>query len=1492
MRLKFTELVIGMGCLSMTAQAELSISNGDFEANGTQTTDVSGWFDPTASDSSWWMATWAGPNASPNGTPVLGLSYMNATLNWAYQSIGINDTAITNLLIQYDVGSFTDAGSTRDLGLTFSIYESDGTFSGANDTDIADANNVTLIDSITVYSGGLSAGELLSSQSVTLDLSSAGTDTELFLRIQNQIGSTGEPWAAVDNITLGTSTNSAPKEEEIQNPFTNAYLQAEPFPMNRVRLLDSRFGEMQEMHRTGYLAWIDPDRLLHPYRVNAGLDTQGADSLGGWDGDEGSSWGANACRGHMLGHYLSAASKMYASTGDTQYLEKVSYIVTELRKCQDALAETESRYGYLAGIQSTHFDTLETNPTSALVPFYTVHKTFAGLVDAYKLCGLDLALTIAGDMSDYHQWRIDQLNTFQIEAMFRTDNGNSEEWGGMNEALTELYVLSNARGDTNAVRHLEFAELFQRDWFINPLEENRDELNGLHANTHVPQVVGFAHTAALLNTNDTERARLYTAADHFWHMVTEEHSFVLGGNSYAEHFSDPGKETGSGGSLLSWNTAETCNTYNMLKLTAELFEHSPSIEYADFYERALYNHILASISPETGMATYFVSLEPGHFKTYGQPEGSCWCCTGTGLENPAQYGQHIYFHNADALWVNLYIPSTLKWNEKGITLTQESDFPNDDEIRLTINCTAPVTAAIRLRIPSWCPAAATVKVNGEIQNINAAEGSYAELNRTWNNGDLITLTLPMNLRLDRSMDDDAEVSLFYGPVLLAGDLGTENMPDNWQETADQWDHQSIECAAAPSLITSDAADVETWVHSTSTTSLVFTADAAFSGSTNRASVVLKPFYDTHHTRYTVYWNLIAPAAFSTWNGSGTSSDWSDSTNWDAAPAEKNALRFSDPTGGETVNDLADGTVFSGLSFAQSSGAFTLNGQKIGLQGDVINNSSNPQTINLSMVLQDNLPWYFDAAGEDLLLGGELSGSGMLMKQGSHSVVLQSNALFSGAIYVNEGALEVGNGGNPGTLPVSLSKDTALILNRADEFALEAPISGTGTVIKRGSGTLDLLTTLENRGGLRVEEGTVRMGARGKSGLLHRWSFNGNLTDSVGNSDATLVNVGANNATLSDSDILLSGGSRSASDYVQLGSGLLSDAGGAVTIELWATPVSFQSWARIFDIGSSTAENLFMVWYQSTGNSDRVEWKDNETATVNNTYAPYFFTEYHIALVIAPGTGSGGTTAVRWYVAPASDETFGESNGHFETANTLAELNDVNFWLGRSHYSSDATANARYNEVRIWDHALSAIELEQLHVLGPDSVELSGALCADSPLEIAAGASIDFNGTTQQVASLSGDAEAILNLGSKGMLVIGSGNSDSTAFAGNISGSGTLENNGTLRLIGQAEISSGIVFTNNGLLDVLTWNGTLPDNYVNNGTILDSDQLQFGMETAGSNWVLQTVGYEGHTYQFQSTTNLITEWNNLGDAHTGAGETIQQATTTTNQAAFFRLKVQP
>lgn len=608
---------------------------------------------------------------------------------------------------------------------------------------------------------------------------------------------------------------------------------AEAFDATRVRLLPgSPFHDRQELHRRGYLAAFDCDKLLFHYRALAGL-LQPAGVQGGYDG-----WDSGFIRGHLIGHYLSAASRLAAATGDETFRRRVDYLVEELGKCQDAL----NLGGYLAAFPVGAFDQLEGKAADAggiVVPYYTAHKIMAGLLDAHRYVGNPRALQIAERMADYFEKRLSALDAAQLEKIFRTDVSRNPptEFGAMSDVLAELYTVTGGK------KHLDAARRFNRPWFVDPLAKGEDRLAGLHANTHVAAVVGLAHCAAL----DGDAAEA-ASAENFWQIVTRQHSFVNGGNSFNEWFDGPDVETGPSiddRRALPPTTAESCNTHNMLRLTARLFERKPSADYADYYERALYNHLLASIAPDTGTVTYFTPLR-GHFRTY--LDGS-HCCVGSGIENPPRYNEGIYFRQDDSLWVNLYIPSELDWREAGMILRQEGDITRGQPVRFTVVRGASSPRTVKFRIPAWISAPARLTLNGQLLERHGSPSSYFELNRTWQNGDVVTLELPAVLRAEKAKDDPAMIAVFYGPLLLAGELGRENMPNDF---ADKDAHLKLSPAAVPDVVASPANPAE-WLRPIPDAMPAFRVHGAGPAD----GLVLRPLYQVHHQRYAVYWRCVA-----------------------------------------------------------------------------------------------------------------------------------------------------------------------------------------------------------------------------------------------------------------------------------------------------------------------------------------------------------------------------------------------------------------------------------------------------------------------------------------------------------------------------------------------------------------------------------------------------------------------------------------------------------
>lgn len=611
---------------------------------------------------------------------------------------------------------------------------------------------------------------------------------------------------------------------------TAAATGAQGLDATQVRLLPgSPFYQRQELHRHGYLASFEPDRLLFHYRALAGLpQAQGATAYDGWD--------SGFIRGHMAGHYLSAASRMAAATGDQQFRERVNYLVAELAKCQDALKQD----GYLAAFPTGAFDRLEGkqgNSAGVVVPYYTVHKVMAGLLDAHHYLGNTQALQVAEKMAGYFERRLAALNAEQIERLFRTDRSRNpqNEFGAMSDVLAELY------GVTGDKKHLDAAQLFNREWFIGPLAKGEDHLAGLHGNTDIAQAVGLAHCANI--TRDPEASK---ASENFWRLVTRDHSFVIGGNTFSEWFDKPGVEVGPSifeQRSLPPKTAESCNTHNMLKLTARLFERNPRAEYADYAERALYDHLLATVAPDTGLVTYFTPLR-GTFRTYLTGNQ---CCVGSGIENTPRYNENIYFQQDDSLWVNLYIPSELDWRQAGLVVRQESDFTRGEPVRFTIVKASGKSANILFRIPHWLSKPAALTLNGKVKERAGKPSTYVSLKRKWKAGDVVTLTLPASLRLERAKDDYSMVSLFFGPVLLAGELGRENMPN---DSADPDANMKTPAVPVPD-ITASSKDPANWLQPLPNVKSAFKVHDA--GPAN--GITFRPLYDVHHQRYSVYWRL-------------------------------------------------------------------------------------------------------------------------------------------------------------------------------------------------------------------------------------------------------------------------------------------------------------------------------------------------------------------------------------------------------------------------------------------------------------------------------------------------------------------------------------------------------------------------------------------------------------------------------------------------------------
>lgn len=585
-------------------------------------------------------------------------------------------------------------------------------------------------------------------------------------------------------------------------------LKASPFRLSDVRILkDNPFYHAMEVNAK-YLLELEPDRLLHRWRKNAGLEPK-APIYGGWEQNS----------SHMLGHYLSACAMMYAASGEEEFLRRTNYIVNEL-----ALYQAQRGTGYVGGIpnEDTIFDEVAAGNirsggfdlNGGWVPWYMLHKVWDGLIDAYLYCDNEQAKEVVVKMSDWVDQKLKDLDEGKFQEMLEA------EFGGMNESLAEVYAIT---GDK---KYLDLAYRFEHKKVIDPLAKGIDEIGGLHANTQIPKILGNARLYEL-----TGSKRDSAVASFFWYTVTDHHSYVNGGNSNFEYFSQKDQLA----TQLSTNTSETCNTYNMLKLTNYQFRWEPQAQYADYYELALYNHILASQQPETGMFCYYVALESGKQKKFSTPFDSFWCCVGTGIENHVKYGEGIYFQgNEGALYVNLFIPSELSWKENDVTITQRTSFPYEDKTVIEIR-QGKGRFPMKIRYPQWASNGIQVTVNGQQLDIQKnTPGSYITIDRKWKSGDMVEVQFPMSLYTEPIPGNEKKQAILYGPVLLSGELGNEEL-------------MALEI---PVLVTNDR-PVNEWVRAEKEDKLTFkTLSAA-----KPADVNLIPFFEMYDQNHMVYWDL-------------------------------------------------------------------------------------------------------------------------------------------------------------------------------------------------------------------------------------------------------------------------------------------------------------------------------------------------------------------------------------------------------------------------------------------------------------------------------------------------------------------------------------------------------------------------------------------------------------------------------------------------------------
>ncbi len=605
-------------------------------------------------------------------------------------------------------------------------------------------------------------------------------------------------------------------------------VKAYAFDLKDIRLLDSPFKQNME-RESKWIMSLATDRLLHSFRTSAGAyaGLEGGYSfvkkLGGWESLD------CELRGHSTGHILSALSYLYASTGDEAYKLKSDSLVNGLGEVQDVLLKN-GHNGYLSAYPE---NLINRNIAGERVwaPWYTLHKIYAGLIDQYLYCDNEKALDIVIKTAQWAYDKLMPLSEEQRKLMIRN------EFGGVNEAFYNLYSIT---GDP---KHKKLAEFFYHDDVLDPLVNKEDNLANKHANTFIPKVIGEARNYEIASDERSKDIALF-----FWNKVIDHQTYCTGGNSHKEKFIP----SDSISKYLTGYTQETCNTNNMLKLTRHLFCWDADPKYADYYETALYNHILGQQDPESGMVAYFLPLLPGAHKVYSTPEHSFWCCVGTGFENHAKYGEAIYYRSKDALYVNLFIPSELTWEEKGLKVRQETDFPQDGKVSLNIEAEKPVKMALNLRYPAWAQNV-EVKVNGRKVRVKQSPLSYIVVERTWKNNDKIEVNYPMSLQVAEANDNPDVFAVKYGPIVLAGVMGTEGMhaPAPFSDPHQHNDYYTYDYripANLPTALKLDKKNLNRYITPSDSEKLVFN----ILNENNR----LEPLYKIHHQRYVVYWDLL------------------------------------------------------------------------------------------------------------------------------------------------------------------------------------------------------------------------------------------------------------------------------------------------------------------------------------------------------------------------------------------------------------------------------------------------------------------------------------------------------------------------------------------------------------------------------------------------------------------------------------------------------------
>jgi len=601
------------------------------------------------------------------------------------------------------------------------------------------------------------------------------------------------------------------------------------FPLGDVILLEGPFKHARDLNIEVLLKY-DVDRLLAPYCKEAGLPEK-AKCYPNWAGLD----------GHVGGHYLSAMAMNYAATGNEECKKRMEYMISELKECQEANTINNSDWGvgYLGGFPNSKnlWSAFKTGNfgiyNSSWAPFYNLHKMYAGLRDAWLYCGNEDAKSMFLKFCD---WGINLTSALTDEQMQKMLN---MEHGGMNEIFADAYQIT---GDE---KYLKAAKRFSHRQLLDPLSEGIDNLDNKHANTQIPKFVGFERIAEFSHDE-----KYNNAVRFFWETVTTNRSLAFGGNSRREHF--PSK-TSCIDFVNVIDGPESCNSYNMLKLTEDLFRVHPSAKYVDYYERTIYNHILSTQHPGHGGYVYFTPARPRHYRVYSAPNEAMWCCVGTGMENHGKYNQFIYTHSKDTLFLNLFIASELNWKEKGLKIKQETNFPYEEQTKLTVT-EGSSSFNLLVRYQGWVSKGALkITVNGKDVSYSALPSSYVSIDRKWKKGDVVNIMLPMHNTIEHMPNVPEYIAFMHGPILLGAKTGTEDLKDliaddgRWGQYAGG---EYLPVDEAPILIEDDIQNIGNKLEPVKGKPLNFKLNVKM---INPIELTLEPFYQIHDARYMMYW---------------------------------------------------------------------------------------------------------------------------------------------------------------------------------------------------------------------------------------------------------------------------------------------------------------------------------------------------------------------------------------------------------------------------------------------------------------------------------------------------------------------------------------------------------------------------------------------------------------------------------------------------------------